>query len=301
MISVTILGNNSASPAHGRHPTSQVVQTDSEVFLIDCGEGTLFQMDTFKIKRSRIKHIFISHLHGDHYFGLIGLINTYGLNQRKTELHIYSPKGLKQIVDIQMETAHARLPYNLHFHELDEDGVLYENEKIEISAFKVHHRIPCFGFLFKEVKNKRKLNYQAVQQHQVPRTYYDKLHEGKDYITPDGQIIPNNILTLPHKKGKSYAFCADTAYWQPICDAVRGADLIYHESTYLKAQKERAEKRFHSTTVQAAAIARKAGVGKLLLGHYSSMYNDTAIFGEEAREVFENTEVSHEGVTYLVK
>lgn len=300
MIAVTILGNNSASPAHGRHPTSQVVQTDEHIFLVDCGEGTLFQMGKYKIRQSRINHIFISHLHGDHYFGLIGLINTYGLNHRKNDLHIYSPRYLKEIIDLQMKAADAHLTYPVHFHVLEEEGVIFQDDKMSVSAFKVHHQIPCFGFLFREIKNKRKLNFPEVVKNNIPRDYYDRLHQGEDFISPSGEVIPNSVLTFPGTKGKTYAYCADTLYMEEICNKIKGVDLVYHESTYLQQQLDRAIQRFHSTTLQAATIARRAGAKKLLLGHYSSMYDDIEAFGEEARTVFKNTEASREGTSYIV-
>ncbi len=298
MIGVTILGNNSALPAHGRHPTSQVVQTSDHQFLIDCGEGTLFQLNKYKIRRSKINHIFISHLHGDHYLGLIGLINTYGLNNRESDLHIYSPAGLKEIIEIQLNTAHVKLPFNLHFHTLDSEGTLYEDQTINIFAFKVNHRIPCFGFIFRELRNPRKLIIEEVRKYNVPVEFYDQLHQGEDFISPRGEVIPNEMLTTERPPGKSYAYCADTAYDESICHHIRGADLVYHESTYLKDKEIRAAERFHSTSVQAATIAKKAGIKKLLIGHYSSMYEDILIFQEEARQVFPNTEATIEGVCY---
>lgn len=298
MIGVTILGNNSALPAHGRHPTSQVIQTSDHQFLIDCGEGTLFQLNQYKIKRSKINHIFISHLHGDHYFGLIGLINTYGLNNRETDLHIYSPSGLKEIIQIQLDTAHVKLPFNLFFHELEYEGTLFKDQTIDVSTFRVNHRIPCFGFIFRELRNPRKLVIEEVRKYNIPVDFYDKLHQGQDFITQEGETIPNHKLTTERPPGKSYAYCADTAYDESICHHIQGADLVYHESTYLKDKESRAAERFHSTTVQAAAIARKAGVKKLLIGHYSSMYEDIHIFQEEARQVFPATEATIEGVCY---
>lgn len=300
MIAVTILGNNSASPAHGRHPTAQVVHTGDHTFLVDCGEGTLFQMNKYKIKQSRINHIFISHLHGDHYFGLIGLINTYGLNHRENDLHIYSPGYLQQINDLQMKAANAQLPYTVHYHVLNDDTVIFQDDKVSVSAFRVHHQIPCYGFVFRELKNKRKLNFPAVEKYNVPRAFYERLHQGEDFTAPDGRLIPNSVLTFPRPEGKSYAFCADTLYMEEICSKIRNVDMVYHESTYLQQQLDRAEKRFHSTTIQAATIAKLADAKRLLLGHYSSMYADIEIFGDEARTIFKNAEASREGVSYLV-
>lgn len=301
MIAVTILGNNSASPAHGRHPTSQLIQTTHHTFLVDCGEGTQLQMEKYKIKWSKINHIFISHLHGDHYFGLIGLIFTLGLNKRFADLHIYSPEGLQEVIELQFKVARASIPYTLHFHVLNEEGVIFKDQKMEVSTFKVKHGIPCFGFLFREIRNLRKLDIVKINQFNIPKEYFESLHQGKDFITPEGKTISNEQLTLPGKHAESYAYCADTAYYEEICKHIHGVDLIYHESTYLGEQSQRAMERFHSTTLQAATIAKKSGAKKLLLGHYSSMYDDVEIFQQEAQTIFKNSEATIEGTTYLIE
>ncbi len=299
MIAVTILGNNSAVPAYGRHPTAQVVQTREQFFLVDCGEGTQMRMDQHKIRRSKINHIFISHLHGDHYFGLIGLLNSYGLNKRENALHIYAPEGLEHVIKIQLALAEAHLPYPLHFYNLNEEGIILEDEKILVSTFKVNHRIPCFGFLFKEKKFPRKLNIAEVKKLNVPKEFYENLHYGEDYVLPDKTVISNEQLTFPVLPPRSYAYCADTAYFENICNSIHGVDLIYHESTYLNELSAKASARFHSTAKDAAMIAKKSNAGRLLLGHFSSMYEDLSEFEKEAREIFENTEASVEGTCYV--
>lgn len=300
MIAVTILGNNSASPAHGRHPTAQIVQTHDHTFLVDCGEGTQLQLNKYKVKRSRINHIFISHLHGDHYFGLIGLINTFALNSRETDLHIYAPEGLQPIIDIQLSTAHSTLPYTLHFHTVSGSAEIFNDGKMQVSSFEVCHRIPCFGFVFREIRNPRKLDIEKVQQHHVPHDFYQELQLGKDYITPQGIVVPNATLTTEGSHAASYAYCADTAYTESICPHIRDVDMVYHETTYLAEHDEKATQRFHSTTLHAAAIAQKAGAKKLLIGHYSSRYEDIRVFEQEARTIFPETQASQEGVTYIV-
>lgn len=299
MIAVTILGNNSAVPAYGRHPTAQLVQTQNHFFLVDCGEGTQMQMTKYKIKRNKINHIFISHLHGDHYFGLIGLLNSFALNRREHELHIYSPAGLEEIIRLQLHIADSQLPFPLLFHNLQHDGDIMDDDKIKVSAFKVHHRIECFGFIFREKKFPRKLNIDQVRKYKVPKQFYDRLHEGEDYTTPEKNIIRNELLTTAAAPAKSYAYCADTSYFENICHHIRNVDLVYHESTYLHAMEEKAKARFHSTTIHAATIAKKSNAGRLLLGHFSSMYEELEIFREEACTVFENTEVSREGTCYI--
>jgi ribonuclease Z len=299
LLSVTILGNNSAVPTHNRHPTAQVIQTLDHTFLIDCGEGTQMQMNVYKIRRSKINHIFISHLHGDHYFGLIGLLTSLGLNQRTHELHIYSPPPLKEIIDLQLNVANAQLPYLLHFHDIKNEEIIFEDKKISVECFKVNHRIECWGFLFREKKNLRKIDIKKVKKYNIPSSFYESLHEGKDFITGSNEVIKNEMLTTATVPPKAYAYCADTGYFEPIAEKIKGVDLLYHESTYLHVLEEKAATRFHSTAKQAAMIAKKAGAKKLLLGHFSSMYESLDEFKIEACEVFENSEVAEEGTCYM--
>lgn len=300
MLSVTILGNNSAVPAFNRHPTSQVVSHDGNNYLVDCGEGTQIQMIKYKIRRGKISHIFISHLHGDHYFGLVGLLNTFGLLSHTQELHVYGPSPLQQIIEMQMKVAETTLPYPLFFHTLASPGVLVDNEKIKISCFPTTHRIECYGFLFEEKEGKRKLLIDKVRKLNIPVSFYTSLQNGLDYITPKGQTIRNDEVTAAPEKGKKYAFCADTRYEESIIPYIKDADMIYHETTYLDNVRDKAFERFHCTTKQAAEIARKASVKKLLIGHFSSKYNTLEQFETEAREVFPNTELAVEGNTYEI-
>jgi len=300
MLAVTILGNNSAIPAFDRHPTSQVVTMDEHLFLVDCGEGTQMQMTKYKIRRSKINHIFISHLHGDHYFGLIGLVTSMGLLGRQQDLHIYAPSSLRQIFDLQLQVADTQLPFGLHFHALQEDGVIVRDSKFEVSCFRVHHRIECWGFRFRQIKPFRRVNPDKARQLDIPASFFERLKWGEDYITKDGSVIPNELATDPAPKARSYAYSADTLYDERIIEKIHGTDLLYHEATYLRELEDRAVKRFHSTTTQAASIALKAGVEKLLLGHFSSKYEKLEEFELEAREIFQNTELAIEGVTYRV-
>lgn len=299
MLSVTILGNNSAVPTHNRHPTAQVIQTLDHTFLIDCGEGTQMQMNLYKIRRGKINHIFISHLHGDHYFGLIGLLTSLGLNHRMQDLHIYSPPPLREIIDLQLNVTNANLPYQLYFHDLNNEEIIFEDKKISIESFRVKHRIECWGFLFREKKNLRKIDIKKVRSYNIPSSFYESLHEGKDFVTPANEVIKNEILTTATIPPKAYAYCADTGYFESIAEKIQGVDLLYHESTYLHVLEDKAASRFHSTAKQAAWIAKKAGVKKLLLGHFSSMYEDLSAFKAEASEVFENSEVAEEGTSYI--
>ncbi|MEI9944499.1 MAG: ribonuclease Z [Chitinophagaceae bacterium] len=300
MLAVTILGNNSAVPAFDRHPTSQVVTLNGENFLVDCGEGTQIQMINYKIRRGRISHIFISHLHGDHYFGLVGLINSFSLLSHQQELHVFGPSQLKEIIEIQLRVADTKLCYPLHFHTITGAATLVDNEKIEIKCFPTQHRIECYGFSFREKKKPRRLIIESVKQNGIPLHFYEKLRDGEDFVTTAGEVIKNEWLTDEAPKGKSYAFCADTRYNESMIEHIQGLDMIYHETTYLDSLRERAADRFHSTTKQAALIAQKAGVKRLLIGHFSSKYDTLEEFEKEAKEVFPNTELALEGVSYKV-
>lgn len=300
MFGVTILGNNSAIPAYNRHPTSQVVTLNDQLFLIDCGEGTQMQLSRYKIRRSKIHHIFISHLHGDHYFGLIGLITSMGLLGRESALHIYAPAALKSIIDLQFEVAVTRLSFPLIFHPLEEEGIILDDPKFQVACFSTLHRIPCWGFIIREKKKPRKINKEKVLKYAIPAAYYDKLKEGYAYENKQGEIIENDMVTFANTPAKSYAFCADTCYDESISKKVKNVTVIYHEATYLKDLAERAAERFHSTTIQAADIALKAGVQRLLIGHFSSKYESLDDFLTEALAVFPDTDLAIEGVTYRI-
>jgi len=301
MFAVTILGNNSALPAYGRFPTAQVVTLNEQQFLIDCGEGTQIQMAKYKIRRSKINHIFISHLHGDHYFGLVGLITSMGLLGRENDLHLYAPAPLEQILNLQFAVADTRLPFTLHFHAIENEGLIVDNKKFTVECFKTQHRIECWGFIIRERKQPRKINKYKVKEYNIPSAYYELLKNGDDYETKDGDIIENEWVTYANSPAKSYAFCADTIYDESLIEKVAGVSMLYHETTYLKDLEDRAADRFHSTTIQAATIALKAKVQQLLIGHFSSKYEQLGIFEEEAKEVFANTQLAIDGITFLIK
>ncbi len=300
MLAVTILGNNSAIPAFDRHPTAQVITLDDHLFLVDCGEGTQSQMNKYKIRRSRINHIFISHLHGDHYFGLIGLLTSMGLLGRHQDLHLFGPAALKDILDLQLRVADTQLPFNLIFHPLTEEGVLVKDSRFQIECFLVFHRIECWGFIFRQVRPPRRVNPEKSRIAGVPSSFFDRLKWGEDYENKEGVLIPNESVTDPGPLPKSYAYSADTIFHPDLAAKVKGLDMLYHETTYLKDLEERAAKRFHCTTVQAATIAKMAGVKQLLIGHFSSKYDKLDEFESQAREVFSNSYLALEGVSYLV-
>jgi len=258
------------------------------------------QLDFYKIRRSRIKHIFISHLHGDHYFGLIGLLTSMGLLGRETELHIYGPALLKNIIELQLNAASAQLNYPVHFHANSADGLIIDEEKFTVSCFHVQHRIECWGYIFREKKVPRKIIKENVVRYNIPATFYKRLQLGEDYMQKNGNIILNEEVTIANSPGRSYAYCADTIYDTSIPEKVKNCDLLYHESTYLHDLAERAASRFHSTSKQAANIAKAAEVKRLVIGHFSSKYELLDEFLTEAREEFDNTDLAIEGVTFLI-
>ena len=300
MFGVTILGNNSALPAYDRHPTAQIITLNEQLFLIDCGEGTQLQLSKYKIRRSRINHIFISHLHGDHYFGLPGLLTSFGLMSREHDLHLHAPEPLKQILDLLFSIADTKLPFTIHFHPLKNEGVIVDENKFSIECFKVYHRIECWGFIIREKKKPRKISKDRIVHYQIPAVYYEKLKEGEDYITESGEVIKNETVTIPAAPAKSYAFCGDTVYNENIVNKLRNITMLYHETTYLKNLEERATSRFHSTTTQAANIALLTKAKKLLIGHFSSKYELLDDFLLETMEVFPYTQLAIEGATYLL-
>jgi len=300
MLVLTILGNNSAIPAFGRHPTAQILQTDNDSFLIDCGEGTQTQLTKYKIRRSKITAIFISHLHGDHYFGLIGLITSMSLLGRTQPLNIYGPTALEQIINLQLSVANTTLSFPLYFYSLTEEKVIFDNNKITIECFRVQHRIECWGFLFNEKKKPRKVIADRARSYEIPEAYFGKLQQGEDYVTKRGTIIPNVEVTVAATKAKRYAYCADTIFDKDLVPKIKEVDVLYHEATYLKDLEERAASRYHSTTHQAATIAKLGDVKKLIIGHFSSKYETVDDFLKEAKEVFENTELGLEGICYRI-
>jgi ribonuclease Z len=300
MLSLTILGNNSAIPAYDRHPTAQVLQIQDEHILIDCGEGTQMQMARYKVRSSKINRIFISHLHGDHYYGLAGLLTSMSLLNRTQGLHIHGPAPLGEIITMQFKLAEVNLSYPLYFHPVGGEGTVYEDEKIKVDCFTLQHRIECWGYRFTEKKNLRKIDIEKVKAFNVPPAYYDALHKGMNYTTPDGNFIANSALTSPAPPPKSYAYCSDTIFDESIAAKVKGVNMLYHEATYLHDEVQKATERFHSTALQAATLAQMAGVQQLLLGHFSSRYEHLEAFLEEACPIFTNTSLALEGVCFKI-
>lgn len=299
---LTILGSSSALPTSYRYPTAQVLNILGRFFLIDCGEGTQIQLRRNKIGFSKIKHIFISHLHGDHYYGLIGLISTMNLMGLKNDLHIYAPSELKNLLQPLLDQIKGDMTIKLIFHPLNfkKPQIIYSDKKAEILSFPVKHSISTCGFLFNEAPKKANIKKEAIKNFNIPIAEIRNIKAGADFKTRNGDIIPNKLLTTPPPKPRSYAFCTDTAYHEPILDTIKGVDLLYHEATFLEEMKEFANKTLHSTAIDAANIARLAGVKKLILGHFSARYNNVEVFKIEAKTVFDNTEIAEEGKTYSI-
>ena len=297
---LTILGCHSATPRWDAHPTSQVLDVKGQLFLIDCAEGTQVQLRRFKIKFARIKHIFISHLHGDHFFGLVGLIATFRLLGREAELHIYGPKGIKEAVTLQLKLGNSWTNYPLLFHELEgkEPQLLFEDDKVSVTTIPLNHRVYTNGFLFQEKPGERVLNIEKARELNVEMSYFRKIKEGADGITKDGKVIPNDQITFDAEPSKSYAYCSDTAYFPKIVPQIKNVTALYHESTFLEEHQDLAVKTSHSTAKEAARIALEANVGKLILGHYSGRYAQLEDFRTEANEIFKTVELAEDGKVF---
>jgi ribonuclease Z len=297
---LTILGCYSATPRFDNNPTSQVLEINNHIFLIDCGEGTQIQLRQQKIKFARIKHIFISHLHGDHYFGLIGLISTFRLLKREADLHVYGPKGIKEVITLQLKLSDSWTNYNLYFHELEsnESELIFEDEKVEVRTIPLKHRVYTNGYLFKEKPGDRTLDIEAAKQLKINKAYYNKLKQGFDVENEIGEIISNQTVTFDPPTPKSYAFCSDTVYKPDIVPLISNVTAIYHESTFLDKHEHLCEPTKHSTAKQAALIARDANAGTLILGHYSTRYDNLNSFRKEAQSIFENVELADDGKVF---
>jgi len=295
---LTILGCSSAIPTVDRNPTAQLLNVNERFFLIDCGEGTQVQLRKFQLSFQRINHIFISHLHGDHYFGLIGLISSMHLLGRNKDLHIYAHKELKDIVDLQLKASNTELNYPLFFHSLPEDDedIILEDKNIRVSNLILDHSIKCSGFLFEEKKSPRKIVKSEIQKYNVPFDKMNSLKNGADWISANGEVILNSVLTSENSLGYKYAFCSDTRYQEALVDKIKNVDLLYHETTFMKDLEERAAQTGHTTTLQAATMAHKAEVKKLLIGHYSQRYRNLEKVLEETKEIFLNSFLSSAGL-----
>lgn len=295
---LTILGTSSALPTSKRYPTAQVLNIRERFFLLDCGEGTQIQIRKYGVKLAGINHIFISHLHGDHYFGLIGLLSTFALLGRKNELHIYSHSELPEILKTQIEYLNGEISYRIVWHPLNfkKSQVILEDETVKVISFPLQHRVPCCGFLFTEKEQPKNIIKEQIKFYKIPIKELQYIKNGADFVTEDGRIIPNSELTHPTKKPRSYAFCTDTIYLPQLSEILQGVSLLYHEATYDRTLEKRASETFHSTSIQAAMLAKDCNAGQLIIGHFSARYKSVSALLDEAKGVFENTITAEEGL-----
>lgn len=297
---VTILGNTSSIPVHGRNHTAQVLRHDQSLILIDCGEGTQLQLRKYQVKTSKIDHIFISHLHGDHYLGLIGLLSSFSLAKRTSPIFLYGPKGLDEIITTHFKWSNNRLNYRLHFHETNDQNfnLIADLPNLKVYSLPLIHRIPTTGFLFREKPGFRNLRKEKLQAEKLPLEAIQTLRKGIDYIGADGSFYPVRDFCHPKEPERAYAYCSDTIFNPDIAKYIQNVDLLYHESTFMQDNLERAKTTFHSTAMEAGEIAKIANAKKLLLGHFSSRYGLLDGLLKEAKTVFENSMLSEEGKTY---
>ena len=300
---LTILGCNAATPRKNAQTTAQLLEINGQMVLIDCGEGTQIQLRKLGIKFARIQHIFISHLHGDHFYGLIGLISTFRLLGRTADLHVYGPKGIKEVITLQLKLAKSWTDYNLFFHELEEEvaTLILDHEKFTVETLPLDHRVYTNGYLFREKVGKRKINSAAVANYGVDVADMENLKQGKDIQLPNGDWVENQLLTFDPAPPKSYAFCSDTAFKPDLAELVQGVSCLYHEATFLDTHQDLAVKTKHSTAEEAAQIAAKAEVGQLILGHFSSRYPDLNAFVEQAQRHFQNVHLAEDGKGFVIQ
>lgn len=299
---ITVLGCSSALPAFGRYPSSQLVHIAGRYLLVDCGEGAQMQLRRYSLKFQRINHIFISHLHGDHYLGLPGLLSSMHLLGRTEPLYLYADEGLREILEVNNKHSNSILRYPVHFHPLNFSvpELLFEDEKVKVSTLLLKHSIQCCGFLFEEKNRPRKLIKEKIEALHIPLNQMELLKAGNDYLTPEGTVIPNAELTIPPLPPRKYAYCSDTIYNKDLLPQIHEADLIYHETTFTEDMRARAEQTMHSTAKDAATLAKEASAKRLLIGHYSARYKNLEPLQEEARTIFPQTYLAVEGEKYYV-
>ena len=295
---VNILGCGSALPTTRHYSSSQVVNIREKLFMIDCGEGAQLQLRRSKLKFTRLNHIFISHLHGDHCFGLMGLISTFGLLGRTATLHIYAHEDLEKLLAPQLEYFCKGMTYEVAFHSINPNQaeVIYDDRSVSVTTIPLKHRIPTCGFLFQEKQTPNHIIRDMVDFYRVPVFELNRIKNGDDYVTPDGTVVPNHRLTTPSDPPRSYAYCSDTAYLKSIVPQIKGVDLLFHEGTFAQCDAARAKETYHTTAAQAAEIALEAEAKQLVIGHFSARYEDESILLKEAQAVFPNTLLAKENL-----
>ncbi|MCC8407618.1 ribonuclease Z [Mucilaginibacter sp. UR6-1] len=299
---VIILGSSSATPIYNRNPTAQVLNINEHLYMVDCGEGSQQQMMRFDIKASRIDCIFISHLHGDHYLGLVGLLSSLHLNGRKKPMNLFGPAPLIEIIEMQLKYSETTLQYPLVFKATNADRPeqIFENNDFTVETIPLLHRIACTGFIFRGKKRTRKLVKERIDELEVPVAYFSAIKAGRDYTAPDGTVYANDSLTIPPPEPKSYAYCSDTIYSAHYFEQIKGATVLYHEATFMNDMLERAKDTYHTTALQAADVAVKTGAERLLIGHFSARYKTLNDLLDEACTVFPDTELAIEGKTFII-
>lgn len=298
-----ILGCGSALPTTRHFPTSQVLNVRDKLFMIDCGEGTQLQFRKSYLKFSRLNHIFISHLHGDHCFGLLGLISTLNLLGRTADLHIYSPVGLEELLKPMLSFFNREMTYQVYFHEFDTkvSALIYEDRSLTVTTLPLRHRMPCCGFLFAEKPTPNHIIREMIDFYQVPLYELNRIKNGADFVTSEGEVVPNARLTTPSAPPRRYAYCSDTIYQPSLVDYVREVNLLFHEATFADSEMQRAKETFHTTARQAAQLAREAAVKSLLIGHYSARYEDENLLLQEAASVFPQTQLARENICISIE
>lgn len=299
---IYILGCGSALPTMRHNPSSQIVELRGKQFMIDCGEGTQLQLRRSKIRFTKLGHVFISHLHGDHCFGLLGMISSFGMLGRTAPLHIFAPAEYKDLFQKELEFFCDRIEYEVVFHPInpEENKVIYEDRSVTVTTIPLNHRVPCCGFLFREKEGLPHIRRDMIDMYGIPISQINNIKNGQDWVTPDGEVIPAARLTTPADRPRSYAYCSDTRYNPAIADMVKGVDTLYHEATYEDRDQARAVKHFHSTATEAATTARDVGAKQLILGHYSQRYKNEDVLLEEAKKVFENTVLARENAQFNI-
>ncbi len=300
---VNILGCGSALPTTRHFASSQVINIREKLYMIDCGEATQLQLRKSRLKFSRLNHIFISHLHGDHCFGLMGLISTFGMLGRTADLHIFAPKELEPLLQAQMDFFCGGMTYKVCFHAVDttKRACIFEDRSMRVETIPLNHRVPCCGFLFSEKPTPNHLRRDMLNFYEVPLFEYHRIKNGADYVQPDGSVVPNSRLTTPSEEPRSYAYCSDTLYHPKVIDQIRGVTLLFHEATFAESELKRAKETFHTTASQAATIAKEAGVGQLIIGHFSARYDEEEPLLQEAQAIFPHTMLAKENLCIPVQ
>lgn len=300
---LTIIGSNSATPAFGRNQSSQILNVNETLYLIDCGEGTQLQLNKYGIKKNKIRYIFISHLHGDHYLGLIGLLSSMHLSGRKEKISIFGPPELEELIYLHLRYSQSELRYPLHFHPTQSEGesLILENKELNIYSFPLDHRIPCTGFRFNEKEGLPRMNKEKIEGLEIPPIYFPLIKQGECYQDADGQVYNAEDLTIPPRQPRSYAYCSDTLYSETYLPYIQNVDLLYHEATFMQDMLERAIETHHSTAIQAAEVAKAVHAKKLIIGHFSARYRNLEPLLLESKSIFKETYLAIEGTEFAIE